>query len=450
VTQLGGAKPGVRFENLEARALLSGTPLGVEKVSYLGGTQLRITGTAAADAITVSRTSTGVLLGNTGGWTRKISGTFNSIVIDGGSGSDSITLGATVKTPAVVHGSDGDDSIIGGGGNDRIYGGAGRDVIDGRAGNDTIVAIGGGTRDSVIGGEGRDSFWTDTTDKVAATNDEWAGNAVHLVGSFLPSSSSPMSSTTVSKESLGQDLTDPTLSGSGMTYANFSDRPLFSSKGPSANDVKQGAVGDCYYLAVLSSVAKVDPRLIRDSVVDMGDGTFAVRFFHDNTAEYVRVDADFATYADGSLAYAGAGAQGSMWVAVMEKAFTIFRSGDGAYASIAGGWMSEAYRAVGAAATASYSSASASWLIDSIRNDLKAGKSVTYAANKPGSAPLIAAHAYMVDAIVTNSAGQAIGIRLRNPWGTDGAGDDGNDDGYVTITAAQAQASFLGLASAWV
>ena len=33
--------------------------------------------------------------------------------------------------------------------------------------------------------------------------------------------------------------------------------------------------------------------------------------------------------------------------------------------------------------------------------------------------------------------GRPVSIRLRNPWGVDGAGHDGADDGYVTITAAQ-------------
>jgi hypothetical protein len=430
--------------------MLSGMPLGVEKVSYLGGTQLRITGTAAADAITVSRTSTGVRLGNSGGWTRKISGTFNSITIDGGLGSDSIIVGATVKTPAIINGAEGNDYIVGGGGNDRLYGGAGRDRINGAAGNDTLVSVGGGTRDSLVGGDGRDSFWADTTDRTSATRDEWIAAAVHQVGSFLSISPSASSTAGVSKEALGQDLADPTLTSSGLNYHSFADHPLFSTAGPRPGDVNQGAVGDCYYLAVLSSVAKVDPELIRQSVVDLGDGTFAVRFFQGDTAQYVRVDADLATYSGGSLAYAGFGGQGSIWVAVMEKAFTTFRRGAGTYASISGGWMNEVYEAMGRDADAHYSSVNASWLIDAIRTDLKAGKSVTYAVNKPNGAPLIAAHAYMVDAVICNSAGKPTSIRLRNPWGIDGAGSDGKNDGYVTITAAQAQAAFLGITSAWV
>jgi hypothetical protein len=39
---------------------------------------------------------------------------------------------------------------------------------------------------------------------------------------------------------------------------------------------------------------------------------------------------------------------------------------------------------------------------------------------------------------------------LRNPWGIDGAGNDGKDDGYVRLTPAQALGSFWAVISAVV
>jgi hypothetical protein len=113
--------------------------------------------------------------------------------------------------------------------------------------------------------------------------------------------------------------------------------------------------------------------------------------------------------------------------------------------------MSEAYDAMGKRSSEIYYMKNSDALISAIDKALTAGKSVTYAANIPRSgAPLIDGHSYMVDSTVRNSSSALIGMRLRNPWGTDGAGSDGDDDGYVTITATQAYASLLGFAMAWV
>ncbi len=50
---------------------------------------------------------------------------------------------------------------------------------------------------------------------------------------------------------------------------------------------------------------------------------------------------------------------------------------------------------------------------------------------------MLADHAYSVDAVITNRAGKAVALRLRNPWGLDGVKCDGRDDGYVTVTGGQ-------------
>jgi hypothetical protein len=44
-----------------------------------------------------------------------------------------------------------------------------------------------------------------------------------------------------------------------------------------------------------------------------------------------------------------------------------------------------------------------------------------------------------------------VSVTLRNPWGYDGAGNDSDpSDGYVTVTAAQANTSFSAVMSAYV
>ena len=66
-----------------------------------------------------------------------------SIAVLGGSGSDLVKLTNDIKQPAVIGGSDGNDTLIGGGGNDYLAGTGGDDVLDGGAGSDTFVGGGG-------------------------------------------------------------------------------------------------------------------------------------------------------------------------------------------------------------------------------------------------------------------------------------------------------------------
>jgi len=49
-----------------------------------------------------------------------------------------------------------------------------------------------------------------------------------------------------------------------------------------------------------------------------------------------------------------------------------------------------------------------------------------------------------------SGSGVVTGIRLRNPWGEDGAGADGADDAYVTVMPSQLAGSFLGMTTAFV
>lgn len=244
------------------------------------------------------------------------------------------------------------------------------------------------------------------------------------------------------------DLPEPAVTSSAVTYRNFSNRPLFASSGPSANDVRQGDLGDCYYLATLASIAKTDPNLIRKTIVKLNDGTYAVQFARGDNKVVVRVDADLPTWSSGQLAYADLGAQGSLWVALMEKAYAFFRTNSASYASLAGGWMQEAYAALGKASANLFPSTS---LLQLVQQQLNQGLSVTYAAgNVPPATPLISYHAYSVDAVVTDRAGNPVALRLRNPWGVDGAGNDGRNDGYVTISEPQATAALMGLVVASV
>jgi hypothetical protein len=238
---------------------------------------------------------------------------------------------------------------------------------------------------------------------------------------------------------------DPAVTDPSITYKSFADAPLFSSAGPKPDDIKQGYIGDCFFLSTLASVAKISPNIIRNDITTGADGTYTVKFMTAaKRPEYVRVDADLPVWSGiggggGNLAYAGLGAQGSVWVAVMEKAYAEFRTHSHSYASIDGGWMTEAFSALGLASNSVYWAANSTSLMNLVNAQVKAKHFATFATGDTitGDAPLIADHAYEIDSIQYDAKGRPVSIRLRNPWGVDGAGHDGADDGYVTITAAQ-------------
>ena len=78
----------------------------------------------------------------------------------------------------------------------------------------------------------------------------------------------------------------------------------------------------------------------------MGDGTVIVQLNKNGKAVYVHEDESLPV-SNGSLAYAGLGAQNCTWVALMEKAWTYVRTSTASYASINAGWMDEADAALG-------------------------------------------------------------------------------------------------------
>jgi hypothetical protein len=240
------------------------------------------------------------------------------------------------------------------------------------------------------------------------------------------------------KATLPAILANPALSDPGVKYTNFASQPLFSSSGPTPNDINQGDLGDCYFLSTLSAIAKVDPAVIRKDIINNNDGTYTVDFSGAKTKQ-VRVSADLPTWSDGELAYAGGGTGHAIWVAIFEKAFAEIRTAAKSYASISGGWMSEVFSDLGIKSQSTYATASATALGTLMAKDLKANDAATFATEDTiqDGASLIADHAYELDSITLDKNGKPLTVRLRNPWGVDGAGNDGSNDGYVTLTIQQ-------------
>ena len=121
----------------------------------------------------------------------------------------------------------------------------------------------------------------------------------------------------------------------GLSVASFANHPLFAKDGPSKNDVFQGHVTDCYFMSRLAALADAHPDYIKNTVADLSDGTYVVRFFKPNGEKtYVRVNAELWVDNSNALMYAKLGREGCIWVPIVEKAFAICRLNKAGYDSL--------------------------------------------------------------------------------------------------------------------
>jgi hypothetical protein len=102
------------------------------------------------------------------------------------------------------------------------------------------------------------------------------------------------------------------------------DAPLFP-RDPKPQDVKQGGVGDCYLMAIMSSLAKSDPQFIKDMMQDKGSSV-VVRLFHVTAdrsgkksfkARYFEIEKSVVKGAGGEDRFA----KDVLWVQMLEKAY---------------------------------------------------------------------------------------------------------------------------------
>ncbi len=257
-------------------------------------------------------------------------------------------------------------------------------------------------------------------------------------GNLAAGSSSTLLNNLVDKWFLGAD--EPIIVGGSISY-RVSNGNLFNGN-PSRNDARQGALGDCYFIAAVAAIADKTPDAIRNMFIDNGDGTYTVRFYAgalgmfysgssivggflsgSGVADYVTVNRQLPTYSNGTLAYSGAGSLASnpattLWLPLLEKAYAQWnetgnagRNGTNSYAGIEGGWMHNVNAPVLGFNSTNFlmSSAQKQSLVDAINS----GKAVTIGTNSGANAGgLVGSHAY----IVTGYNSVTDTFTLFNPW----------------------------------
>lgn len=228
----------------------------------------------------------------------------------------------------------------------------------------------------------------------------------------------------VDKWFLGSD--EPQITGSGLTYQTTTGN-LFNGT-PSRSDTRQGALGDCYFIAAVAAIADRNPDAVRNMFIDNGDGTYTVRFFHSGssgmTADYVTVNRRLPAYSNGALGYSGYGLRvnqstTTLWIALAEKAYAQWnetglsgRDGTNRYAAIEGGWMWYVNQQVLGIQSA-YTHLSSSTK-NALVNALSSQQAVTIGTWSNASAGgLYGSHAYIVAGY--NSSTDT--FTLHNPWG---------------------------------
>lgn len=138
----------------------------------------------------------------------------------------------------------------------------------------------------------------------------------------------------------------------GISFKGVKKLPLFSHE-PNINDLQQGGLGDCWLISGLTSIVNSNPKYIKDSMRDNGDGTVTVRLYNYKQHSQSDIEAYLSgleknvNYQDLKFKdrnndtlqfkyykikksvprlFGGAGVYANcLWVQMMEKAFAIHR-----------------------------------------------------------------------------------------------------------------------------
>ncbi|KAI1310541.1 hypothetical protein EDD11_003713 [Mortierella claussenii] len=201
--------------------------------------------------------------------------------------------------------------------------------------------------------------------------------------------------------------------------------PVFFLNGASPDDIKQGSVGDCWYVASLAVISNI-PGLLEQLCVKKNEevGVYGFIFFKDGDWISTVVDDQLFYKVDKtsfrrSLYFSACQEERESWLPLMEKAYAKIH---GDYESLTGGFTSEGIEDLtGGTASMMFSSD----ILDKDRfweEEMKQvnkatlmGCSINYQEDDPEKHGIQAGHAYSV-LNVAEYEGERL-VHVRNPWG---------------------------------
>jgi hypothetical protein len=98
---------------------------------------------------------------------------------------------------------------------------------------------------------------------------------------------------------------------------------LYANNSVDPDDIKQGQVGDCWFLSAVSVLCKkpeVAQRIFINKTVN-SFGVYCVQFYKNGKRVQVLVDDSFPVLANGKPAFAKSSQSNELWVSLIEKAF---------------------------------------------------------------------------------------------------------------------------------
>ena len=273
-------------------------------------------------------------------------------------------------------------------------------------------------------------------------------------GNLFGSDSSQRMESLIGKWFLGNDRPAADIT---TTYQR-ANGSLFQN-GISWQDVDQGAVGDCYFMAGLAAVARTDHTIIDNMITDNGDDTFTVRFFNSGKADYVTVDRFLPTTKENSFFYANNSSgkrfdnnTNELWVALVEKAYAqvnesgwLGRDNTNSYIGTASGFASNALSLItGRSSEGNRHVSSGTWIwrkddIGYIINAFNTNKPVVFGGSNDDDSRIVPKHEYT---LVDYNAATGM-FTLFNPWGVNGGKKDGQfKPGTVSLSKDEVINSF--------
>ncbi|MBI3180560.1 MAG: hypothetical protein HYZ28_00200 [Myxococcales bacterium] len=261
----------------------------------------------------------------------------------------------------------------------------------------------------------------------------------------------------------GRDLPDPAAVSDDRNAdgtARFSKTrftgPLYIDD-PSSADVRQGAIGNCYFPAALAAVAHAHPEKIREMIKDNGDGTYTVAFHESNMwggaglKHEVTVDGDLFARSWGGPVYGGSLGGSTepdkmeLWFPIIEKAYAEWKGGtDRGYDAIGHGGVAGQVMSEVMGRPYNYHSvndATADRVFERITRGMENQQPMaagTYGKDEAArytNSGVYANHAYSV--LGTEVTDGKRYVLLRNPWGQSEPGNDGRNDGFFKLELSE-------------